>query len=207
MWDGTPFGISAAMAAFVFASTAAPGPNAALMLAVGARVGIGAGATILLGMALANAGVKTLAAASIQGMVALDAVPVELVKWPALVVCAWMAWRILRRGGLRSGGARAARGLPLARFWTGLAFQCANPKVWVTSFAAAMLFAAPATGSTPHPAAFGVIALVAVVISAGAFLILGARHAERLSRPWATRALDLAVAAVLGLAVLPVLVS
>ena len=144
-----------------------------------------AGLPILLGIALANMSIKIGTAAAAQGLIALHGLPIEIVQWPAFAICLWFLWRIVSQGALPASDGRA-RGSAALRLANGFAFQLTNPKAWITGWAAATLFAAPATGAPPNPLVFGLIALPSVVLGAGAFLILGAalrRLAGRQAHP------------------------
>lgn len=199
--------IDPALAAFVFATTACPGPNAALMLAVGARGGVGTGMPILVGIALANVSIKIGTAAAAQGLIAVHGLPTEIVQWPAFVVCFWFFWRIVSQDALAASNDGRARGSAVVRLADGFAFQLTNPKAWITGWAAATLFAAPATGMPPNPLVFGVLALPGVLLGAGSFLILGARYAALLSGRRMLRALNLSVAGLMALAIAPLLIN
>ena len=185
-----------AFLAFVFVTTAFPGPNAALMLVVGLRHGVRAGVPILCGIAVANAAIKIGVAAAVQGTVDVAALPLTVLQWPALAFCLWMVWRITSSDALlRVDGSTPPARVP-PRFGNGVAFQLANPKAWVTSAAAATLFLVPGAAS-PSPWLFGLVALPAVLLGAGGFLVLGETLATRLCKGRAARALNIVSATAL----------
>ena len=196
-----------ALVAFVFATTACPGPNAALMLAVGARGGVRAGLSILGGIAVANAAIKLGTAAAAQGLIEVHDWPVDIVRWPALAVCAWFMWRILTRDMGPSAGEGSASSGTAVGIANGVAFQLTNPKAWITGWAAATLFSMPPVGPPPSPFLFAAVALPGVVIGAGAFLILGARCSGVLRHPRTMRLLRISVAGLMAAAMLPVIVA
>lgn len=105
------------MVLFVFATTAAPGPNAALLLTVGARLGIGAGVPVILGLATANAAMKGAIAASVRILAELDPLVIQIGRWIAVAATLWLAWRLMRKlGGVAGHG-------DVAGFWDAFAFQ------------------------------------------------------------------------------------
>ena len=193
--------ITPAMAAFVFATTAAPGPNAALMLAVGSRAGLLAGLPILLGLATGNAMVKGTIAASIRALATLDPLVIELGRWVAAALTIWLAWRLIRRVGTL-GGHRGATG-----FADAFTFALVNPKATITGFAAATLFCASSTDELGHAIAFSALGFPSVLIGSGAWLVLGKVGSSWLRGPRAMRALNIAVGATLVVSLAPVLLS
>ena len=203
--------IDPAMAAFVFSTTALPGPNAVLMLAVGSRIGARAGLPILVGMAAANALAKGATAAGIRWAAELDPLVIHAAQWTALAFLVWFTFRILRRritfrapvegeGGPDAG--------PVGRrLVDGFGFQLCNPKVWITGFAAAALFCSPALDEAQHAIAFGAVAFPSVMVSAGLWLVLGQRGARWLGSPLVVRGLDTALMGLLALAAVPVFLT
>lgn len=199
--EGATAAITPAMAIFVFATTAAPGPNAALMLATGARAGIAAGLPVLMGLALANALAKGAIAAGIRLVAELHPIVIGLGQWIAVALTLWLAWRLMRR--LSGLGERQGVG----GFADAFAFQLVNPKVWITGLAAATLFCSPEIGGIGHALGFAVVAFPSVVVGAGAWLLIGHMGAVRLRGPRAVRLLNLAVGATLLAALAPVLLA
>ena len=193
--------ITPAMVLFVFATTAAPGPNAALMLAVGARLGIGAGLPVLLGLATANAAMKGAIAASVRILAELDPLVIEIGRWLAVAVTLWLAWRLMRR----LGGVADHAGV--AGFWDAFAFQLVNPKAAITGLAAAALFCTSETGGIGHAIAFFAVAFPSVLLGAGPWLLAGHAGAAWLRGPRMARVLNLAVGTTLVLALAPVLAN
>lgn len=193
--------ITPVMALFVFATTAAPGPNAALMLAVGSRAGLAAGVPVLLGLASANAAAKGAIAAGIRRLAELDPLVIGWGRWIAVALTVWLAWRLVHRlGGL-------ADGRRVAGFGHAFAFQLVNPKVAITGFAAATLFCSPEVGGVGHAVGFALVAFPSVVLGAGVWLLVGRMGSARLRGPRAVRAMNLAVGATLVTALVPVLLA
>ena len=200
--------IDATMVAFIFATTAFPGPNAVLMLTLGARAGIAAGLPTLLGLAIGNAAAKGATAAGMRWAAGLDPRVLDAAQILAVAVMAWFVWRILRGGGgLRGAGAlgtAAERPVGVAIF-DGVVFQFCNPKVWVTGAAAAALFCSPGLDELGHAAAFSLVAFPSVVVGAGLWLLAGRFGARWLGGPRIVRALNLALVGTLVATVAPVL--
>ena len=199
--DELTYAITPAMVAFVFATTAAPGPNAALMLAVGARLGLRAGLPVLFGLAAANALAKGAIAASVRWLAGLDPLVIEVGTWVAVGLTLWLAWRLVRRMGGLGTGAR------VAGFWDAFAFQLANPKVAITGLAAATLFCVGRVDEVGHAVSFGAVAFPSVLVGAGAWLLIGWAGGRWLQGPRAVRAMNVAVGALLVGAMVPVLLG
>lgn len=193
--------ISPAMVAFTFASAIAPGPNAALMLAVGSRANLASGLRVLAGLALANALTKGALAAGFRWLAELDPLVLGVGRWVAAALTLWLAWRLVRR----LGGVGAENGA--AGFADAFVFQLANPMVAVTGLAAAVLFCSPDAGSFGHAVGFSAVALPSVIVGAGVWLLIGRMGARRLRGPRTVRALNLAVGVTLIVAIAPMLLG
>ncbi len=198
--------IDLTMVAFIFATTAFPGPNAVLMLTIGSRIGVVGGLPILIGMAIGNAAVKGVTAAGMRWAASLDPHVIETAQWAAIALLVWFTFRILRRSGpLRAAAAGdgiAVSGVSQA--FDGFGFQLSNPKVWVTGFAAAALFCTPELDELGHALAFSTVAFPAVVIGAGVWLVAGRYGSRWLSGPRTVRFLNVTLVVVLALAAIPV---
>ncbi|WP_299845671.1 hypothetical protein [uncultured Jannaschia sp.] len=193
--------VTPAMVLFVFATTAAPGPNAALMLAVGARFGLGAGIPVVLGIATANAAIKGAIAASVRILAELDPLVIQAGRWVAVAATLWLAWRLMRR----LGGVADHAGV--AGFWDAFSFQLVNPKAAITGLAAAALFCTAGTGGIGHAIAFFVVAFPCALLATGPWLLVGHAGATWLRGPRMARMLNLAVGTTLVLALAPVLLD
>ncbi|WP_299845976.1 LysE family translocator, partial [uncultured Jannaschia sp.] len=171
------------MVLFVFATTAAPGPNAALLLTVGARLGIGAGVPVILGLATANAAMKGAIAAGVRILAELDPLVIQIGRWIAVAATLWLAWRLMRK----LGGVASHAGV--AGFWDAFAFQIVNPKAVITGLAAAALFCTAETGGIGHAIAFFVVAFPSVLLGGGSWLLVGHAGAAWLRGPKMVRVL------------------
>ncbi|MGF1660462.1 MAG: LysE family translocator [Rubrimonas sp.] len=157
-WD-----ILAAMFALAVASTWTPGPNNILLASSGARFGWRATRPHALGVALGFPAMLFVLAFGLGEAFQRSDSLREGLRWAAVAVLMWLAWRIGTAGRAREGE-RAAR--PFT-FLEAVAFQWINPKAWAMAVSAGAAFV---SGAAP---------LREAAICAGVFALsgLGSAHA------------------------------
>lgn len=128
-----------AIALFVFALSATPGPNNVMLTAAGANFGLRRTVPHLLGV---STGLGALIALVAMGLGSL------LTRYPAMhvalqiagsVYLLYLAWRIATADNAATGAKVHA---PI-RFVEAFGFQFANPKVWIMGISAVGLFTEP----------------------------------------------------------------
>ena len=186
---------------FALAVAASPGPSNVVLLSVGARTGVRRGLGLLFGMAVGYGLLWGGASSGLHAAASLDPTLLRFARGAALLLMLLMAWKLMSAGGRNSGnkasdeaGAAGAGSGVLG----GIAFQLLNPKAWVTAFAAAALFLTPDLDAAGRAAWFGAVALIAVLLGCGAWLVLGRIGSGVLARAPVQRAVNglLAVALV-----------
>ncbi len=192
----------AALAVCAFASTATPGPNNALLMASGLSVGVRRSLPFVLGI---NAGLAAMLLAVGLGLGAvLEAAPglATALKAAGAAFLLLFAWRLAT---CTPAGPAAGEGAAFG-FWGGAAFQAVNPKAWVMAVGAVALYAPAGTGLA------GLLPVVLTFLALGmpanlAWVAGGSGLSRLLSTPARMRAANRAMAALLVLAVLPVVLS
>lgn len=107
------------------AMTWAPGPNNAMLSALGANFGWRRSVSHVMGVTV---GFPVMLVVVALGFIrGLDAFPVivDIFGWIGLIMLAWLAWRIATAAGTAEG----IQGSPLV-FLEAIAFQWVNPKAW-----------------------------------------------------------------------------
>lgn len=187
-----------ALIAFAFATSATPGPNNAMVLASGATFGLRRTVPHILGIA---AGVTVMIAAVGLGLGSVfRTAPVlyDVLQVVGIAYLLLLAYRIARAGGPGESG-RASR--PLG-FVGAAAFQWVNPKAWIMVVAAVTAYAPQddyALNVLVVALVFGLVCLPSVTVWAS----LGTGLARALRRPEHVRLVNLAMATLLVLSLVP----
>ncbi|PWE33272.1 hypothetical protein DDZ14_05655 [Maritimibacter sp. 55A14] len=187
------------LAAYAFVTSVTPGPNNLMLMASGANFGLRRTLPHLLGVSL---GFVIMASALGAGLGPLfTGAPVLRNALKALALCymLWLAWKIATATPPDPG---APPGRPLS-FLQAAAFQWVNPKAWAMALTALAAYApgGGAGGVLAVAAVFGAVNLPSVTLWAGA----GQGLARWLSTPRRLRRFNLAMAALLLAALVPVL--
>jgi threonine/homoserine/homoserine lactone efflux protein len=187
---------------FCVVMTGSPGPNNAMALASGVRVGVRRSVPLVLGIA---SGVALMLAAIGLGLaVVFESVPVlhQALRIAGAAYLVWLAWRIATSGPVRTGPEAPA---PLG-FWGGILFQWVNPKAWaITTSAVAAYVPAEgyATGLAIAAVALGLVAVPCV----GVWAAFGNALRRFLADPRKARWFNGAMALLLLASAIPVLVA
>lgn len=191
-----------ALVGFAFATSATPGPNNTMLLASGATFGLRRTIPHMVGIC---AGIVVMIVAVGLGLGAVfRAMPVlyNLLQVVGIVYLLVLAWRIARSGSPKQG-AQTRR--PLG-FLGAAAFQWVNPKAWVMVIAAVTAYA-------PEQHYLTNVLIVAGVLGAVCFLSItlwagfGTALSRVLHRPRWLRAVNLAMAALLVLSLVPLVID
>ncbi len=191
-----------ALVGFAFATSATPGPNNTMLLASGATFGLRRTIPHMVGIC---AGIVVMIVAVGLGLGAVfRAMPVlyNLLQVVGIVYLLVLAWRIARSGSPKQG-AQTRR--PLG-FLGAAAFQWVNPKAWVMVIAAVTAYA-------PEQHYLTNVLIVAGVLGAVCFLSItlwagfGTALSRVLHRPRWLRAVNLVMAALLVLSLVPLVID
>ncbi|WP_410595615.1 LysE family translocator [Amycolatopsis sp. lyj-23] len=189
-----------ALAGFALVATITPGGATAIATASGAHFGLRRSVPVLGGIAAALAVMAASAAAGLGGL--LLAVPLLRVALKVLgtVYLIWLAVRTARSGSPRT----SENGEQPISFWGGVVLLLYNPKGWAMTASAAASFASLLASPGFLAALFGSVFAVAASVSLLVWCLLGVVLARLLksSRQW--RALNLILALLLVVSVVPI---
>ncbi|MCC6007336.1 MAG: LysE family translocator [Rhodobacteraceae bacterium] len=194
------FDLWLAFAAFAVVSAITPGPNNMLLLASGLNLGLRRSLPFLAGI---SAGFSIMLAGVGLGLGAVfRAAPAlyEALRWAGAAYLLWLAWKLARAG---AGGGRGEVPHWLG-FWTGAGFQAVNPKAWVMAVTAIAVYLPPG-GAGP---ALGLIIVTYILLGVPSNLVWvagGVALRRLLDDPARMRRVNLFMAALLALSVVPVL--
>jgi len=188
-----------ALAVFALVATITPGGATTMVAASGAHFGMRRSAPLVAGIA---AGLASMAAAAAAGLatVLLTLPSLQLaMKVLGTLYLLWLAWKIGRTGAPRSMAATARP----ASFLGGAWMLWHNPKGWAMTTGAAASFGAIAAGPLQLAVVLGVAFGVAATVSLVLWCLAGQMLARalRTERQW--RAVNLALALLLALSILP----
>lgn len=187
---------------FCVVMTGTPGPNNAMVLLVGARVGVWRAMPLVAGISV---GVGLLLAALGLGLgTLLSAIPgfdVALRVVGAAYIL-WLAWKIASSGPLQVRDDDTA---PMG-FFGGVAFQWVNPKAWAVTISGVATYV-PAEHHAQNVLLAAVILLLVSVPCVGIWAVGGATFHRLLMHPRYALLFNLSMALVLLVATLPALVQ
>ncbi|WP_026988179.1 LysE family translocator [Fodinicurvata fenggangensis] len=117
---------------FCIVMTGTPGPNNAMALAAGVKVGFWRSMPLVAGIAVGVAVQLVMIGLGLGA--AFEAVPLlhDLLRVAGAAYLLWLAWKIARSGPLRSDGGER----PPLGFLGGAVFQWINPKAWAITTSA-----------------------------------------------------------------------
>lgn len=188
-----------ALAAFATATVFSPGPNNLMLMASGANFGIRRSLPHLAGVAYGFP--LMILPVGMGAMRLFEAYPpaFTVLKGISVLYLLWLAWKIAHQAAPGEGRAKAR---PLS-FVQAAAFQWVNPKAWSMALGAITLYAA----SRDIAAVTWVAATYAVIGTASAttWVVLGTGLRRWLSNPARLRVFNWTMAALLLLAMAPVL--
>jgi threonine/homoserine/homoserine lactone efflux protein len=189
-----------ALATFCFVSSITPGPNNMMLLASGANFGFRRTLPHLLGVSLGFGAMVMAVGFGVGGI--FTAVPTlyDVLRVAACAYMLWLAWRIATARSMSDGGAASQ---PMS-FLQAVAFQWVNPKAWAMALGATTAFVAPGefvAGVLIVSGVFTAINMPCVASWAGFGMVLR----RFLNRPWALRAFNVTMAALLVASLYPML--
>jgi homoserine/homoserine lactone efflux protein len=142
-----------------------PGPIVTLVIATGAREGIGAGLTTVAGTTLGNAILLAAIAFGLSWVVNNMAMLFEVMRWVGAAYLVWLGIQAWRRAG-DTGAASVPRGQ--VHFWRGFAVALSNPKTIAFFTAFLPQFVDPAL-----PAGYQLFVMCAVTVPLAAITDAG----------------------------------
>jgi threonine/homoserine/homoserine lactone efflux protein len=136
-----------------------PGPSNTLLTAIGASAGVRRGLPNLLGQVTGMGAMLFAVTLGLGNLLLAHPLVLGLLKWAAVAMLCWLAWRI-------ATAAHGAAGVAVpAGFVRMAAFQWVNPKGWLTAVAAVSAFLDRGDGG-----ALGQAAIMALLFTATALL-------------------------------------
>ena len=184
---------------FAAVATASPGGATTLATASGAHFGFRRSVPLMAGIAL---GLASMAAAAAIGLASLlMAIPglQIVIKAVGSIYLVWLAWRLARNG---APGAQDGASRPVTLIG-GLWMLWHNPKGWAMTAGAAASFVALADGPVRLAVLLGVTFGIAAALSLSLWCLAGQTLARILRLDWQWRMLNLALAALLILSIVP----
>lgn len=191
----------AALAVFSCVATATPGPTNAMVLASGVTFGFRRTVPHMLGTA---AGLAFMIVAVGLGLGAVfRALPIlyDVLRVVGIAYLLLLAWRIAHSGGV--GGTDGSVAKPLGSV-AAAAFQWVNPKSWVSVIALLTAYA-PKDGYLLNVLIVAAVFAMAALMSVGAWTAFGTALARRLEQPRHVRIVNIAMAALLVLSLVPLI--
>ncbi|SCB46578.1 Threonine/homoserine/homoserine lactone efflux protein [Rhizobium lusitanum] len=186
---------------FAFLMTLAPGPNNAMALASGVRVGLTRSFPLIGGIA-AGVAVQMLAIGFGLGKL-FEAYPVthEILRIGGSLYLIWLAWKIARSGPI----VEDAESSPIG-FLGAAAFQWINPKAWAITVSAAATYIPSSDYLLNISIAAALLAFVAIP-SVAVWAAAGRLLRNVLTRPTYARVFNLSVALLLVGSTVPILLG
>ncbi len=186
--------------AFCVVMTGTPGPNNAMALTSGVRVGLWRSMPLVSGVAL---GVGSLLAAVGFGLGAVFAtLPVlqEALRWLGTAYLCWLAYRIARSGPIDADSGSK----PPLGFVGGALFQWINPKAWALATSAVAIYV-PTDGYSANVTIAAVALAGTAILSVGLWAAGGTVLRRVLVDPRHVRWFNSGMAALLVLSTIPIL--
>ena len=187
---------------FCVVMTGTPGPNNAMALTSGVRVGLWRSMPLVCGVALGVGG--QLAAVGLGLGAVFRALPIlhEILRLLGTAYLFWLAYRIARSGPIEDGGEEKA---PIGLVG-GALFQWINPKAWAVTTSAVAIYV-PAQGYAVNVAIAALALGLVAVLTVGLWAAGGVAVRRLLVNPGHVRWFNLAMAALLVLSTVPILLG
>jgi len=184
---------------FALVSTITPGGATTLATASGAHFGFRRSIPVMAGFALGLGSMAGAAAAGLGGiLLAFPALQIAMKTLGSLYLI-WLAIRIGRSGQPHNGGQMARP----TGFVAGVWMLWHNPKGWAMTMGAAASFAMLASGPLTLAVLLGFTFGIMAAFSLAIWCTLGQVLSRLLSAPWQWRALNLLLACLLVLSIIP----
>lgn len=193
-------GLLLAFASFAFVSSITPGPNNAMLLASGVNYGFRRTVPHIAGISFGCVAMVLLVGLGLEQVFAAIPWLRGVLRYAGAAYLLWLAWRIARAGPVAAG---APGGRPIT-FWQAAAFQWVNPKAWVIVVGAVGIYA-PRDGFGRNVAVLALLLGAVMAPSISVWAGFGTVLRPVLRRPGHVRILNVAMALLLVLSLLPVL--
>ncbi len=188
-----------ALAAYAFVTSVTPGPNNIMLLASGVNFGFRRTLPHMLGIALGHAFMVFVVGVGLVGVFITYPPARAGLTVVSVLYMLWLAWKIAHAA---PPDGNTAKGTPLT-FLQAAAFQWVNPKAWIMSLGAITLYA-PGQEWVAVAWVAGVFMLVNLP-SVSIWALAGVGLRRLLQRPELLRAFNYTMAALLILALYPVI--
>ena len=189
-----------ALCVFCFVASVTPGPNNLMLMTSGVNFGPRRTMPHLLGVCLGFTLMVALVGFGLAGLFARWPVLLAALKWIGAVYMLWLAWKIANASPVKPG---AGGGRPMT-FLGAVAFQWVNPKAWIIGVTAVATYTVPSDFVRTVllvATVFGLTSLFAT----GSWMFFGSVLRRMLQRPFALRAFNLTMAALLVASLYPAL--
>lgn len=188
-----------ALAGFAFVSSITPGPNNLMLLASGTHFGWRRSLRHLMGISLGFGVLLVLTGLGLaEVFVAFPRVH-RVLQGVSVIYLGYLAWKTATAAPPTQGAPTQARPMSLR---AAAAFQAVNPKAWAMALTAVTAYGPGLPGGLSLPALTAVFVLVNLPCC-GSWVVLGQQMRRWLDKPWALRAFNWTAAALMLLAVLP----
>jgi threonine/homoserine/homoserine lactone efflux protein len=185
---------------FAAAMCLTPGPNVIMVTASAANFGFRRAMPHMLGITL-GFGVMVIASGlGLAGLLQAEPRLHRLLKYAGAAYLLCLAWRIAWADTARSGSRRAK---PIT-FAEAAAFQCINPKGWVTALGAVAAYTTGGGEVLPQTAVISSVLAGACFASVVIWAGFGAAIARFLGSPRARKAFNWSMAGLLAISLIPV---
>ncbi|AGL84556.1 MULTISPECIES: LysE family translocator [Pseudomonas] len=180
---------------FAFVASITPGPTNILVLNNSARHGLRAAPPIILGAALAAAGIVLLVGAGLGDWLAGRPKVQQAMQWLGLLWLSYLAWQIWQApASALDASAGQPRRLGLAG---AAALQLVNPKTWMMALAVVSVFAGTEADRQWRALWLSLVFFLIALPCLGAWALLGAGSARWLRSPQALKAFNRGMALLL----------
>ncbi len=190
-------GIEKLLGFFLFAVfiSITPGPNNIMLAATGVNVGIHRGLPHFLGVVLGFAVLMGSVAMGIGSIVTQWPTAFNVLKVASVAALLWLSLKIATAP---PSPGKAGRKRPIS-FIEAAAFQWINPKAWIFTVSATSLYiGGDDIGTIPQAIVLTLVSMVATVISAGSWLVLGALIQNLLNTPHRLRVFNVTMGVLLA---------
>lgn len=182
---------------FAFVASITPGPTNILVLSNSARYGLRAAPPIILGAALAAAGIVLLVGSGLGNWLGRLPEVRQSMQWAGLLWLSCLAWQIWRAPAtnLEANGHGRRLGLLGAA-----ALQLVNPKTWMMALAVVSVFAGNGAERQARVLCLSLVFFFVALPCLGTWALLGAGSARWLGSPRALQRFNRAMALLLLIA-------
>lgn len=183
---------------FAIVMTGTPGPNNAMVLVSGAKVGVARTMPLVIGIALGVSLQFVLLGLGLGSV--FDAMPVlhTVLGVIGAAYILWLSWRIATSGPLKI----SEDGRPPMGILAGASFQWINPKAWALSISASATYV-PVENHVLNLSLAGAMLAVLSILCVGVWAIGGVALRQILTRPNYSLAFNISMSVILILTTMP----